>query len=160
MRASMDGIITNISQGLYQGDWIGRDSLLMHISSTRGAVLAGLVSERDSGRLNINATGTFVAESGMGAAVEGRLASIGMPNGKGIEFTYLSSSNGGAIAIAPSANNKQEPLSGVLPVRFVVDGLVPKFAIRGTLTAQAEPTSFLAIAFGRVVSVFLRESGF
>jgi putative peptide zinc metalloprotease protein len=161
LRAPFDGLVSEVTQGLDTDVWVGRDSLLLHMTANNGAVVAGLVNERESARLKLGAEGRFVPEIGSGSAVDGILTLIGNPGGEGIEFRYLASTNGGAIAVAPAgAGSKPMPISGVLPVRFAVEGFAPPKAQRGTLTAAAQPTSFLGIIFGRVVLVFLRESGF
>ncbi len=137
IRAQFTGIVGDIPKGLKKDSWVGRESLLLHVRSTEGAVVAGLVNERDSGRLDTKSTGIFVPESGMGSAIAARMSSMGMPGGKGVEFTYLSSTFGGAIAVAPAATGKSEPVSGVLPVRFVVEeGGAPTLAQRGTLCSS------------------------
>jgi putative peptide zinc metalloprotease protein len=162
IRSSMDGIVTDVTSSLRVGVWVGRDNLLLHIRNSSGAVVAGLVNERESGRLDIGAPASFVAESGMGYAVDATLMDIGTPGGEGIEFNYLSSTYGGAIAVAPGAakGGRTMAVSGVLPVHFLAQNAVPMMAQRGTLTVKAHPISFMALAFGRIVSVFLRESGF
>jgi hypothetical protein len=146
---------------LARGVWVGRENQLLHITGNQGAVIAGLVSERESSRLEIGAQASFISETGAGSAIDATLTDVGSPGGEGIEFGYLSSDHGGAIAVDHAAGGgRAQPVSGVLPVRFIAEGAVPLKAQRGTITANATPTSFIAQAFGRVVSVFLRESGF
>jgi putative peptide zinc metalloprotease protein len=161
VRSHLNGIVTDVAQGLSEGIWVGRDNQLMHIAAQTDAIIAGLVSERESGRLQSGAKAAFVAETGIGTIADATLTVIGAPGGEGIEFTYLSSDHGGAVAVAhASTGGKARPMSGVLPVRFTVNGSAPPKAQRGTLTVEAAPTSFIALAFGRIVTVFLRESGF
>jgi putative peptide zinc metalloprotease protein len=161
VRANIAGRIAEINPDLQSGIWLGRDSLMFHIVKPQGAVVAGLVSERESGRLQLGSSAHFVAEAGEGAAVKGVLRETGLPGGEGRELTYLASSYGGAVAVEQgSAGRKPMPVSGVLPVKYEMEGMAPSVAVRGTLTAEAESTSLMAMAFGRLVSVFLRESGF
>jgi putative peptide zinc metalloprotease protein len=161
VRANISGRLAEINPDLQPGVWLGRDSFLFHIVQTQGAVVAGLVSERESGRLLIGSNAQFVPEDGYGAALKATLTDEGSPGSEGRELTYLSSTYGGAVAVEQGkAGGRPIPVSGVLPVKYHVDGLAPAVAQRGTLTAEAESTSFMAMAFGRLVSVFLRESGF
>jgi hypothetical protein len=51
-------------------------------------------------------------------------------------------------------------LAGNLPLHIDVDGTAQIVALQGTVTIAAQPQSFLAMAFGRLVTVILRESGF
>jgi hypothetical protein len=146
---------------LNAGAWVGRETLLLHQASASGAFVAGLVSERESLRLLSGCLGRFVAEDGEGHSLAAVLEGVGTPGGEGIALSYLSSQHGGAVATANvPGSSRPAPVSGVLPVRFLVEGAAPSRAVRGTLTASAAPTSFLSLAFGRIVTVFLRESGF
>jgi hypothetical protein len=126
----------------------------MHVAASQGAVVAGLVSERESGRLELGAEASFIPENGIGAAVSAVLTEAGSPGGEGIEFNYLSSNHGGAIAVAPAAGGGRAiAVSGVLPVRFAVAGAAP------ALSPQAFWPSLLAAWFqyscAKVASNFL-----
>lgn len=161
IQAPFDGMVSEIAQGLGERSWVGRDSLLMHIVDPTSAVVAGLVSEREFSRLAVGNAAQFVAEDGIGVAVSAQLVATGSPGGEGIELNYLSSTHGGAVAMAPArGQGRPMPMAGVLPARFSTGVAAPQFATRGTLTVEALPVSFLMLAFGRIVSVFLRESGF
>ncbi len=161
LRSNLKGVVTDVTPGLTEGDWVSRENQLLHIVARQHAVVAGLVSERESTRLDVGAKARFISENGIGFAIDATLTDTGLPGGEGIEFGYLSSDHGGAIAVAHASNGaKAQPVSGVLPVHFAAEGAAPMKAQRGTLTASATPTSFITQAFGRIVTVFLRESGF
>lgn len=161
VRSPIAGRLTDVSDGLKQGLWLGRENLLFHVASTDESIVSGLVSELDSARLEVGSPGRFVAENGLGAARNARLFDIGVPGAEGRELTYLASTHGGAVAVVQTAGRVQPSLvNGVMPVRFSVAGTALDYVERGTLTVDATPTSFFALAFGRVVTVLLRESGF
>ena len=97
----------------------------------------------------------------MRPGVSGVLTEIGIPGGQGVAQLYLSSQYGGPLASAPDGgSNRGTLLAGQLPLRIEVEGIAPATALRGTATIAAEPQSLLAMAFGRLVTIFLRESGF
>ena len=159
--AGFDGRISDVVQGLSAGSWVARDTLLMHQSSAIGAVVSGLVSERESLRLSTGSRARFVPEDGETGGVQAFLETVGVPGGEGIALDHLSSLHGGAVAMAQVPGlTRPVAVSGVLPVRFLAEGPAPAKAIRGTLTVAAMPTSLLSLAYGRFVAVFLRESGF
>ncbi len=161
IRAPFSGNVTDVTAGLAPGVWVGQDSLLLHLVAPDSAVVAGLMSERESARISLGNEASFIAEGGDAAPVLAILMATGSPGGEGVELSYLSSLHGGAVAMAQMPGQaKAVPISGVLPLRFSAEGAAPKRATRGTLTVSAEPVSFLSQSFGRVVSVFLRESGF
>ena len=161
VRSPIAGRLTEVTDGLKHGLWLGRESLLFHVAETDQSVVSGLVSELDSARLEVGIRGRFIAENGLGAARAAQLDYIGVPGAEGREFSYLASTHGGAVAIVQMAGRAQpSTVNGVIPVRFSAFGAAPSFAERGTLIVEATPTSLMAIAFGRVVTVLLRESGF
>ena len=159
VRAPISGRVGDLIVGAKPGVWLGRDSMLMHVVAPGEAVIAGLVNERDQARLQTGQVGVFISEDGAERAVHAVLSEVGSPGAEGVESSYLSSLHGGAVSMAQDGG-RVVPISGVLPVRFLAMMPAPNVAKRGTLTAKAEPTSLLALAFGRVFSVFLRESGF
>ena len=123
------------------------------IVAPQGAVVAGLVNERDQARLHIGQQAVFISEDGAEPAIEATLSEIGAPGSEGIESGYLLSLHGGAVAMVQEGG-RPVPVFGVLPVRFTADMPAPLRAERGTLTVSAESTIFLALGFGRFVSVF------
>ena len=58
------------------------------------------------------------------------------------------------------ATGRDAPLQGQLPVYLAVEGTAPDWVERGRVLVEVEPQSVLGFAFGRVVTVLLRESGF
>lgn len=159
--APHDGIVTGWQQELSVGQWVGKEDMVFHLVSAEGAVMRGLVAERLVGRLQTGAQAYFVSEDGARRGVAGVLAEIGIPGGQGVAQTYLSAERGGPIAAAPEASgNSSKTLVGQLPLLVRVAGTAPTMALRGTATIDAAPQSLLAMAFGRLVTVFLRESGF
>lgn len=159
--APHDGIVTGWHQELMAGQWVGKEDQVFHLVSADGAVMSGLVAERLVGRLQTGAQAYFVSEDGARRGVMGVLVEIGIPGGQGVAQTYLSAERGGPIAVAPEATgNSNKTLVGQLPLLVRVDDAAPATALRGTATIEAVPQSLLAMAFGRLVTVFLRESGF
>ena len=156
-----DGMVTGWHKELSVGQWMGKEDLLFHVVAENGAIMSGLVAERLVGRLQPGAAAWFVSEDGARAGVQGVLSEIGIPGGQGVALTYLASQNGGPVA---TEQDRAAPngiaVSGQLPIMVKVAGVAPRTALRGTATIEAEPQSFLALAFGRIVTVFLRESGF
>ena len=124
-------------------------------------MISGLVAERFAGRVLVGSVARFVSEDGARSIVEGVVEEVGLLGGEGVALTYLSAQHGGPIAMGPSSSRQNMvALSGQLPLRIRVDGPAAEAVLRGTATVEAEPQSFLSMAFGRFVTVFLRESGF
>jgi hypothetical protein len=135
--------------------------LLYHITDPQSAAMAGLVVEREVGRIARNANAVFIAEDGSRPAIHGKVQDIGMPGSEGITQQYLSSQFGGAIEMPqPASDGTQAKSSGHLPLRFSAEGSSPEITLVGTITVEATPQSVFSYLLGRVVTVALRESGF
>jgi hypothetical protein len=133
---------------------------LMHLAGDGQLIASGVLGDRDLERLSPAAQARFVGEDGAGAALQGQLVDIGVPGAQGPEMNYLSSLNGGAVAMEQGPAGSSTPMNGFLPVRFAMTGNLPVFASRGTLTVEAAGVSLFGQVFERMVSLFLRESGF
>ncbi len=165
LRASMDGVVTEIAEGIRLGQWINQDVLLVHIVGSGSKFSAhGLISEININRLQIGSSGIFISENASPVKVNVRVQKIGFDVGlKGREFLYLSSTNGGPIKIDQSDSNNGRPSQTVFPVRFEVltdNQQEWRHEQRGTITVQAIPESILAGFLRNAVSVVLRETGF
>ena len=74
---------------------------------------------------------------------------------------YLSLTNGGSIATSEDAASGQRTAEGgYLPLRAKLNADPPARVLRGTAIISAEPESLASMAFGRIVTVVMRESGF
>ncbi len=161
LRAPFAGVIAERMEGLAPGQFVGTEQMLLQLVAPDKAVITALVPERESGRIVAGAMARFVSEDGMGAAVVAEVLEMGSPGGEGIALSYLSSTHGGPVTMAPDrASGKEKPLQGQLPVRLATTVAAPPRALRGTAVVEAAPRSIAAFAFGRVVTVLLRESGF
>jgi hypothetical protein len=132
----------------------------MHLAGDGQLIASGVLGDRDLERLSPAAPARFVGEDGAGVALQGQLVDIGVPGAQGPEMNYLSSLNGGAVAMEQGPAGSSTPMNGFLPVRFAMTGNLPVFASRGTLTVEAAGVSLFGQVFERMVSLFLRESGF
>jgi putative peptide zinc metalloprotease protein len=160
VKSPVSGVLTSLEDGLRPGAWIGASTLMAHVAAPEGAILAGLGAASDVPRLTRGAKAVFVAESGEGGSVPARLEDVSAP-AAGIAFVYLSSLQGGPVAMEPDPRGGPPiPVNGVLPLRFVAEGAAPTRAIRGTSLVDANPQSFFGVMAARVAYVLLRESGF
>jgi putative peptide zinc metalloprotease protein len=161
LRAPFDGVVAERKEGIAVSQWVAPEQMLFHLVSPGSAVINGFVAERESARLAAGAAARFVADDGASAAVTAHLTVVGNPGGAGPAVAYLSARHGGPILTAPdTGNGRDSPVQGYLPVILAADGRVPVQALRGQAVVEAAPQSLLGFAFGRVVTVVLRESGF
>lgn len=161
LRAPFDGVVAERMEALAPPQWVSPEQMLLQVFVPEGAVINGLVAERESGRLTAGARGRFIGDDGATSAVTARLAVIGNPGGAGPAVAYLAARHGGSILTAPEgAAGRDVPVQGYLPLILAADGPAPTMARRGQVVVEAAPQSFLGFVLGRVVTVFLRESGF
>ncbi len=161
IRAPFSGVVAERLEGLAAGQWVTPDAPLLTLIDPGAAVLNGYVGERESSRLGPRATGRFISDDGLRPAVDVALEGVGHPGGEGPALAYLAAGQGGPILTAPPrAGFPEQPLHGQLPVVLRAEGPAPERALRGMAVMDASPESFLGFALGRVVTVFLRESGF
>jgi putative peptide zinc metalloprotease protein len=160
IKAPVSGVLAPIGRDLVQGQWLGAQDLLFYVRG-EGALAAGLVPERQLGRLQPGAKVTFVPEDGLTPPVSGTLSDLGLRGGDGQLEAYLATANGGSVAtLEDPATRRQVPDHGQLPFRAQLDGAAPDRVMRGTAIIAADPQSLLSVIFGRIVTVVLRESGF
>jgi putative peptide zinc metalloprotease protein len=160
VRSPIDGWVKDVPTSLAVAGFAGPEDMLAHVVGVEGFRAEGLADERDALRLGANAAGVFVPESGIGQAIDVQLSQVGTPAAQGVQYDYLASLAGGAVAMEKDSNNKLRPLSSVLPVSFsVVAAEFPQVA-RGTITVEAKSVSVASLIAGRIVAVALRESGF
>jgi putative peptide zinc metalloprotease protein len=162
IRATGAGVVTHVMDGLVPGIWVGADMELMHLAGKEGAILSGLANVSDTGRLENGAEARFVSEDGLQELVVAKLLAIGNPVTSGAEFTYLSSLNGGEVAMERDAKTGEpKPIHGVLPVHFSTELVAaPTLTVRGVATVSARPVSLVGLTLRRAAAIFLRESGF
>lgn len=161
IRAPFAGVVADRREAVAAGQWLSPDVPLLTVIDPGGAVINGFVAERESSRLTPGAAARFVSEDGLRRAVAARLQVVGHPGGAGPALAYLSAEQGGSIPTGPARSGSPgRPLQGHLPLLLRAEGKAPERALRGTAVVEAAPESLLGFALGRVVTVFLRESGF
>jgi putative peptide zinc metalloprotease protein len=161
IHAPFTGVLAATGQSPVSGQWLGREDLLFHLRGPEATTVTGLLPERFEGRLFAGAPVVFVAEDGATAPVMGRLEALGMRGGEGLAADYLSTINGGPLlAERDPVTGQTLPLGGHLPFLADMQGAAPGRVLRGTAIITAEPQSLAYMAFGRIATVVLRESGF
>ncbi len=164
LRASMDGVVSEVVPGLEAGLWVDPSLQLVHVVGINdGFVARGLVAETSVDRLQRGNAGVFIAENGTPAKLAVKVERIGLGNGAGRELLYLSSLSGGPVVMDQGTSGQKRPAETVYPVRFSVAGqAMPEWLHeqRGTIVVTASSQSMAGRFFRNAVSVLLRETGF
>ncbi|VAV96939.1 Peptidase M50 [hydrothermal vent metagenome] len=164
LRATMDGVVSEVAPGLQAGLWVSPELRLVHVVATDAGFSAhGLAAETSVDRLQKGNTGVFISENAGPVKLEVRIDRIGLGNSEGPELVYLASQNGGPVAMDQSADGQRRPANAVYPVLFKVTGSQMSGWLheqRGTVVVQASAQSIAGRFFRNMVSVLLREAGF
>ena len=183
LKAETGGVVRNMMPGLRPGMWVNPERLLMRVVAEDRVRVAALAPETVVGRLEKGAAGRFVPDDPGAAAMPVRLVDIGVARRQGRDILYLSSVHGGPVAA------ERDPRDGTVHTRVGMFPLrleppaegrkdaadasaeasagggealaVPcTVACRGRVVVEARAESIAGRLARRVVSIFLRESGF
>ena len=164
LRAKSSGVVTYVARGLKAGMWVSPTEMLVHVASgDNGSRVRAMAAEPQINRLQQGATGVFIPEDAELAKIPVRLATIGISGGAGREMAYLSSVNGGSIAMSAGKRGKERSVVAQFPVEFVSTSKVEAnwlHEIRGTVVVDAKSQSVAGRFFRHAWAVILRESGF
>ncbi len=164
LRATMDGVVSEVATGLRPGLWVNPELRLVHVvAKDEGFSARGLVLETSVDRLQVGNTGVFISENAGPVKLAVTVQKIGLGNGAGRELIYLSSSSGGPVAMDQGADGEKRPANAVYPVLFTVaKSQMPAWLHeqRGTIVVTAEAQSVAGRFFRNAAAVLLREAGF
>lgn len=162
MRATVSGVVRDMLPDLHVDRWIGQGEELAFVVVDGGHQVRGYVPEDLLPAIRPGALGQFVPDEPLMAKSDIRLSSIGAGGVQKVDLAYLSSTNGGAIAV----NEDKE--KGALPVeaqyQFIMttehDQPVAQPVLRGVVRLDATPESLLGGIARRAAAILIRESGF
>ena len=187
LTAEVDGVVRTFMPGLRPGVWVSPETLLLRVVAPGRARIAALAPETVVGRLGEGADGRFVPDDPGAASLPVRLAEIGAARQQGRDILYLSSVHGGPVAAERDPRDGAvHTRVGMFPLRLVPanttaamkatgsesprmageddaarDVALPcTVACRGRVVVEARAESLAGRLARRVVSIFLRESGF
>ncbi len=166
VRATIDGVLREVSPDLDEGAWFARTHLLGRVIAPGAPIVRGYVSEADLRRLDPTRAAAFVADEVTmprldltGLVVSG-VAIDRLPDG------YLARPNGGAIAVIDDGRGDLLVGGVWFPVTarpHLVDHsdrLGDDRAMRGMITSQSVPQSYASRIGNRVAQVIFRELSF
>ncbi len=164
LRASFDGVVSRVMEGLKPGLWVNESQLLARVVSPRARVASALVAEEDAGRLSAGAAGWFIPDDPELPRMAMRLVDIGAVRKRGRDLLYLSSLHGGPAPSERDRDGRIQMRKGMFPALFVpADGAAAPPCMRactGRMVVEAQRQSLAGRMARRVVAVVLRESGF
>jgi putative peptide zinc metalloprotease protein len=168
IRAPMDGIIVQMDHALQPGRWVSINDRLLIVSDPRTARLTAYVAESDRRRIAPGTAGKFYPSTGLPSHIPVETVSIGRLPASDITNQLVLSTNGGSLPVrqvyASAGSENIHPDGNWFQVDLVPQGgdIPEQFpsTLQGTVILDGEGYSLIASAMRRIVSVFLRESGF
>ena len=166
LRAPFDGELRDVDHGLAPGVWVkSREPMALFIDPTRWVVDA-YVAEEDLGRVRVGQSVRVRLHTGQLQWTGGRIESIDVSRTTVLPTTLLDATHGGPLAVVNDTNRagleKTQVLRDALfRVRVVMDEPLPTKSVavvKVRIDGHAE--SILSSVARKVVSVFIRESGF
>ncbi len=186
LRAQISGVVGQAATGLRAGVWVSPELMLARIIAPQARKVAALAPETVIGRLEEGAEGTFVPDNPAAPSLKVRLVEIGAARQQGRDILYLSSVHGGPVeAERDPEQGEIHTRIGMFPLKLLPEevqreesrddheeqvgrraneergaNMPCQQACRGYVVVRAAPESLAGRFARRLVSIFLRESGF
>ncbi len=165
IHAEMDGVVVDLKSNIHTGRHVGSRTLLLRVKSDGGVSVSGLAAERDLGRVDAGARGTFYADNLQLSAMPIILREISEAASAEFQFPSLASAYGGTVPekMREGASGAPQIAGSYYGVKARLDGVSPPVldqTQRGVIRLDASPKSLASSVFERVSAVLRRESGF
>lgn len=166
LRAPFDGELRDVDHGLAPGVWVkSREAMAMFIDPKQWVVDA-YVAEEDLGRVKVGQGVRARLHTGQHQWVDGRIEAIDVSRTTVLPTPLLNAAHGGPLAVVNDTARGGLESTKVLRdalfrVRILLDEPLPTKSVsvvRVRIDGQSE--SILTGLLRKVVSVFIRESGF
>jgi len=162
IRASVNGVVQDMLPDLHADRWIAKGQELALVVADDGHQVRGYAPEDLVFAISSGALGEFIPDEPLTPKSDVRLASVSAGGVSAVELPYLSSTNGGSIAV----NEDKE--KGAVPVeaqyQFIMTAAVAQPVtlpiLRGVVRIDATPQSVFSRIARRAAAVLIRESGF
>ena len=166
IRAPFAGTISDLAPELGRGLWVKPDQPLGRVINYLTAAFRGYLAAADFDRIKPGAAGRFLPEDPARAAIDVTVSSIEQVNASVLDAPMLASTQGGPIAVQPTApggsQNIVVPASAIYRVTLMpsVPTAAPQQVVPGTVLVEADAVSPLRRIWRATVGVLVREGGF
>lgn len=162
IRSTREGIVRDVLPDLHVDRWVPQGEELALVVANEGYQVRGYVSEDLVRAINAGAAGQFIPDEPLTAKSKVRLASVSAGGVSSVELPYLSSTNGGPIAVNEDKERGALPVEAQYQFIMATDtsqpGTLP--VLRGVVRVDAAPESVFSRIARRAAAVLIRESGF
>jgi putative peptide zinc metalloprotease protein len=161
LRAPHAGTVRDVLPQLSVGRWLSPKDPLAQVVE-EGARLRGYLEEAELWRVAPGATGRFIADDPMRAAIPVVLTDIDANGVAYLDQEALTSDHHGPIAVRRDENQRPAPVQAQYGVRLrsAQPIATPHQPLRGVVVLQGRSESVLGVAWRRAAALGVRESGF
>jgi len=161
VRAPMDGMVTDMADGLLPGRWLNIRKRLALLIAPGGATIEAYLPEGAIAGIRSGAAAHFYADRAMMPPLEGMLEGMDRTDTQILEEPYLASVYGGALPVTRDTRHRLIVHGGFYRMRIrPVLRHAPPSVVRGEVRITGEAESMLGRLWRAIVSVLIRESGF
>lgn len=166
LRAAFDGELHDVDHGLAPGVWVKPREALGILVDRRQWVIDAFIPEADLGRLQVGQPVRAGLNTSPLAWVDGRIEAIDVSRTLVLPTPMLDTVNGGPIATVTDAPKEGQSRGQIVRdalfrVRVVLDTPLPTHQVAPVRVAvEGKSESIATGLLRRVVSIFIRESGF
>jgi putative peptide zinc metalloprotease protein len=161
LRAPHAGTVRDLLPNLTPGRWLSSKDALARVVED-GTRLRGYLAEAELWRVKPGATGRFIADDPMHAAIAVQLNEIDTNGVAYVDQEALTSDHHGPIAVRRDQQQRAEPVQAQYGVRLATldQAPTPVQPLRGVVVLQGSGESVLGVAWRRMAALGVRESGF
>src|SRR5450830_1691079 len=161
LRAPHAGTVRDVLPQLSVGRWLSPKDPLAQVVE-EGARLRGYLEESELWRVTPGASGRFIADDPMRAAIPVVLTDIDANGVAYLDQEALTSDHHGPIAVRRDENQRPAPVQAQYGVRLrsAQPIATPHQPLRGVVVLQGRSESVLGVAWRRAAALGVRESGF
>jgi putative peptide zinc metalloprotease protein len=162
MRATVGGVVEDVTPDLHVDRWIGKGEELALVVAENGHQVRGYIPEDLVLAVRSGAQGQFIPDEPLTPRSSVRLASISAGGVSKLDLPYLASTNGGAIAVNEDKEKGAVPVDAQYQFIMTTNAVQPVDlpVLRGVVRIDASPESIFSRTARRAVAVLIRESGF
>ncbi len=155
----MDGIVRDVDVDLMAGEWIDPVSPVTRIVARGAPIARGYLDEDLLFRIGVGSAATFIPEDPLLPSLSGAVEQVVHTGARTIEWRYLSSVYGGAVASDATPRGDLQPRSGKHLVSVKLDAPEIAQVMRGTLHIAGKKESFATSVWRQILRVLVREAG-
>jgi len=162
VRAPAGGTLVDVTDPLEPGEWLREGTRLATVVDAERSVVEAYVPEDALGKLQVGASGRFLADDPGGRWIPVRVETVAATSSRVLAEPALASIHGGGIATHQGKDGALVPEAPVYRVVLRPEGPLPPAArvTRGEVLLEGTRESLMARVWRIAVGVFVRESGF